>query len=74
LAREKGFRPDGVIRSNPALSVITEMNPLSYGIDAMRRYFCGTGHFSPFLDVTVLLAATAFFVALGAWLFNGIEV
>ena len=50
------------------------MNPLSYGIDAMRRYFCGTGHFSPFLDITVLLAATTFFVALGAWLFNGIEV
>lgn len=58
----------------PALSVITKANPLSYGIDAMRLYFSGTGHFSPLLDVSVLLAATALFVGLGAWLFNGIEV
>ncbi len=56
-----------------ALAVVVKLNPLSYGIDAIRGLLVGGGAFSLTTDALVLAAITAVLVALGAWLFSGIQ-
>lgn len=56
-----------------ALAVVVKLNPLSYGIDAIRGLLVGVGTFSLTTDALVLAAVTAVLVTIGAWLFSGIE-
>lgn len=57
-----------------ALSVITQLDPLSYGIDALRILFLNTGHYSMATDIGVLGIITLLFLALGAYFFKKIEI
>src|SRR5213593_3858290 len=57
-----------------ALAVLTRIDPLTYGVDGVRGTMLGTSHFGVALDVGVLLAVGALFVAAGAWRFSKIEV
>jgi len=56
-----------------ALTVITRVNPLTYGVDALRATLSSASHFSLGLDFGVLGAFTLFFLLLGSWLFSRIE-
>jgi ABC-2 type transport system permease protein len=52
---------------------IIHVNPLAYGIDAMRHLLIGTGYYSLALDFGLLIAISAILVAIGARLFRGVE-
>ena len=57
-----------------ALALITRIDPLSYGIDALRIFFLGTGHYGLATDVAVLLTITFVFLLLGSYFFKKIQV
>ena len=56
------------------LAIITKLNPLSYGVDALRGSLIGLSHFGMGLDVLVLVAVTTLFMFLGSYLFSKIQV
>ena len=56
------------------LSVLTRIDPLSYGIDALRKTLLGTSQFAPEVSLAVLCIAAVIFVALGSFSFSRIEV
>jgi len=56
------------------LSFLTRIDPLSYGIDALRNLLLGTSHFSPVLSLAVLCISACLFVGLGSYSFSKIEV
>lgn len=56
------------------IAIITKLDPLSYGVDALRFSLIGVSHFSIGLDVTVLGLMTMFFLWLGSYLFSKIQV
>jgi ABC-2 type transport system permease protein len=56
------------------LEIITRLNPLTYGIDALRLLFLQTSHFSLGLDIAVLIGVTLVFVWLGSHFFKKIQV
>ena len=55
------------------LGVIAKIDPLSYGIDAMRGLLINQGHFALSLDLGVLVALTLLFLGLGSYFFSRIE-
>ncbi len=57
-----------------ALTVITGIDPLTYGIDGLRGALIGTWHFSLAVDITVLAVIAAAFLSLGAYLFSKIQL
>lgn len=57
-----------------AISVIVKIDPLTYGIDALRIIFIGNGFFSLFTDTIVLVSITFVFLLLGSYLFSKIEI
>jgi ABC-2 type transport system permease protein len=57
-----------------ALAVATRLDPLTYGIDGLRGAFIGLSRFGPAVDATVLSAAAAGFVVLGAYAFSRIQI
>jgi len=57
-----------------ALTVITRLDPLTYGIDGLRGAFLGTSHFALLTNVSVLCAVAAVFMALGAYAFSKIQL
>ena len=57
-----------------ALLFVARLDPLSYGVDALRYFLIGTHTFSLGLDIVVLSGVTAFFLALGSYFFSRIEV
>ena len=56
-----------------ALTVLTRIDPLTYGVDGVRGLMLCTSHFGVAVDIGVLLAVGAVFVAAGAWRFSKIE-
>jgi ABC-2 type transport system permease protein len=52
---------------------LVRIDPLSYGVDAIRGALVGGSQFGFGLDTTVLLVITALMLGLGAYLFSGIE-
>ncbi|HSQ55650.1 MAG TPA: ABC transporter permease [Gemmata sp.] len=56
------------------LTVMTHLDPLSYGVDGLRGAFIGRPHFSVGIDLAVLVALAALFLALGARAFSRIQV
>ncbi len=57
-----------------ALTIITQIDPLSYGVDGLRGILIGLWHFSFALDVALLGILTAVFLASGAYLFSRIQL
>jgi ABC-2 type transport system permease protein len=56
-----------------AMSIITRLDPLSYGVDGLRGALINTWQFSLLFDVTLLAAIAAVFLSAGAYLFTKIE-
>lgn len=57
-----------------ALTIITRIDPLTYGIDGLRGSLIGAWHFNFALDVAVLAVIAASFLGLGAYFFSTIEI
>ena len=57
-----------------ALTVLTHLDPLSYGVDGLRGAFIDVSHFGVGLDFALLVALAACFLALGARAFSRIQV
>ena len=57
-----------------ALSFVTKLDPLSYGVDGMRAALNGTAQFGAIVDATVLAVVAVGLLCLGAWRFSKIEI
>jgi ABC-2 type transport system permease protein len=57
-----------------AMYLIVRIDPLSYGVDALRALLINGGHFGLGIDLAVLVAVAAALLWLGARLFRTIEV
>ena len=57
-----------------ALKVIARVNPLSYGVDALRGTLGGVAYFHLATDLGVLAVVTAGLLLLGGYLFSRIEL
>jgi ABC-2 type transport system permease protein len=57
-----------------ALSVVTSVDPLSYGVDGLRAALLGSAHFGATLDLVVLAVVGVALLCLGAWRFSKIEI
>lgn len=55
------------------LGLVASIDPLSYGVDALRTVLIGVTHFGLALDLTVLTVVTAIFLGLGSYFFSKIE-
>ena len=58
----------------PLLAIVTNMDPLSYGVDGLRAALIARTHFGAVLDLAVLSVAAAILVLVGMWRFLKIEV
>jgi ABC-2 type transport system permease protein len=56
------------------LSFITKIDPLTYGVDAMRYALSGNNFFSPVLSFSVLILVSALIVLIGMYQFSQIEL
>ncbi len=57
-----------------ALEIVTRLDPLSYGVDAMRGTLSGTAHFGVGFDLIVLSILVLIVTFIGAKMFSKIEV
>jgi ABC-2 type transport system permease protein len=57
-----------------ALAIITRMDPLTYGVDALREVLIAQTHFGLPWDASLLLLFAAAFVSLGAYSFSKIQL
>jgi ABC-2 type transport system permease protein len=57
-----------------ALSIITSLDPLAYGVDGLRVCLIGISHFGLAADATVLLVCATVFLLVGSRLFSKIQV
>jgi ABC-2 type transport system permease protein len=57
-----------------ALSFVTALDPLSYGVDGLRAVLTGVSHFGPLTDAIVLLCVAVALLCLGAWRFSRIVI
>jgi len=56
------------------IAAITDVNPLTYGIDGLRDTLTGVGHYGLSLDLLVLLVVTGIFLGIGSYLFSKTQV
>jgi len=56
------------------LAFLTRLDPLTYGVDALRGALIGASHFGFGIDLAALVAVAAALLVLGAWRFSKIEV
>lgn len=56
------------------ISIISTLNPLTYGVDGVRWALTGISHFSPFLDFAVVFVIGLIISVIGTKLFSKIEV
>jgi ABC-2 type transport system permease protein len=57
-----------------AISVLVGLDPLSYGVDALRTLLINSSHFGLGTDLIVLVGVTLFFTALGSYFFSRIQI
>lgn len=57
-----------------ALSVVTSIDPLSYGVDGLRAALIGISHFGIVADMSVLGLVALAFLAAGGYLFSKIQL
>lgn len=56
------------------ISIITVVDPLTYGVDGIRGTLTGVSHFGLGIDMTVLVVLVVIILSVGAILFSRIEV
>jgi ABC-2 type transport system permease protein len=56
-----------------ALSVITSVNPLAYGVDGLRSTLIGISHYGKAVDTAVLCGVAAVLLVVASHLFSKIE-
>lgn len=56
------------------LTLITSINPLSFGVDGLRYSLTGIAHFGLATDLIALIALTAVLLVVGSYLFSRIEL
>ena len=56
------------------LTIITRINPLSYGVDGLRGSLTGMAHFGMSFDILLLSVITLVFLMIGSKLFSRIQV
>lgn len=56
-----------------ALKVITNLDPLTYGVDGVRGFFIGVHTYSLTLDIMIVSVLTTAFLAMGSYLFGKLE-
>jgi len=56
------------------IALFSYIDPLTYGVDAMRATLIGVSHFSLALDTAVLLTFCIVMLSIGAYLFEKVEV
>jgi ABC-2 type transport system permease protein len=57
-----------------ALRIIATVDPLSYGVDALRLLLTGTSHFSIGLDIAVTVGVSFLFLLLGSMSFSRMQI
>jgi ABC-2 type transport system permease protein len=57
----------------PSLTIITRLNPLTYGVDGLRGSLTGDMHFPIWLNIIVIYGVAFVFLALGSYLFSRTE-
>ncbi|MBI4427237.1 MAG: ABC transporter permease [Candidatus Magasanikbacteria bacterium] len=57
-----------------ALAIIARIDPLSYGIDALRALLLNAGHYGLGMDIFILSSVTLIFLWLGSYFFKKIQV
>lgn len=57
-----------------ALKTITQINPLSYGVDAVRGVFISSYSFGLHIDLVILIITTAILLTIGGYLFSKIQI
>jgi ABC-2 type transport system permease protein len=58
----------------PALAIVTRLDPLAYGVDALRGTLSNASQLGIINDAWVLAVLTLVFLALGTYLFQSVEV
>ena len=56
------------------LAFFTRIDPLSYGVDALRNYLLGASVFAPELSIAVLVGVALLFVVYGGYSFSKIQI
>jgi len=56
------------------LTILTSVDPLSYGVDGLRHSLLGAAHFGLTTDLAVLCVATALLFTLASYLFSRIQL
>lgn len=56
------------------LQILATIDPLSYGVDALRTLLINTSHFGITIDIAVLGGITIVFLGLGSYFFTKIQV
>ncbi|HEY1213953.1 MAG TPA: ABC transporter permease [Bryobacteraceae bacterium] len=56
-----------------ALGVVTSLDPLAYGVDALRASLAGISHFGMIADLAVLVSVGAVMLFVSSYLFSKIE-
>ncbi len=57
----------------PSILIISQIDPLSYGVDGLRASLINVSYFGITLDLGVLLVVTFIFMSVGTYLFSKIE-
>jgi ABC-2 type transport system permease protein len=57
-----------------AITIITSIDPLSYGVDGLRGTLANTVHYGLMPDFLILAAIVVVLMALGSYLFSKIQV
>jgi len=58
----------------PAIDIVARLDPLTYGIDALRTLLIHTTHFGLATDLTVLGVVSVVFLGLGSYFFSKIQI
>jgi ABC-2 type transport system permease protein len=56
------------------IAIITRIDPLTYGVDALRTTLIGASHFGLSLDMGILSVITVCFLFIGSYLFSRIQI
>jgi ABC-2 type transport system permease protein len=56
------------------MTVITRIDPLTYGVDGLRGVLTGLWHFNLGFNLSILAIIACFFIGIGAYTFSKIEV
>lgn len=56
------------------MSIVTHINPLTYGVDAIRTTLTEVSQFGLFIDFMVMFDVTLLILVLGSYLFSKIEI